>query len=263
MGFFCSDNSITILANLGYNIVRHPRANLGPLTLIGKQNGEFLQLGSISKLITNAPSDPPPITRDQPGAGIQGQSSSSLDLGIGANILGNIIGGMGGNLGVNVSYTNARKISFNYTDVTLDSIDPIELGEYLKNGDVNADNLILEQYVIGNGELFIISTIAKSKKFTVSYEKKKSVGAKVDVPALEALASANVKVSVDAANSSVISFEGSTPLSFAFQCLQVGVIDGVLSLTTVRAGTVAAKTEADLKSQPPALGQTGLINLGA
>jgi hypothetical protein len=263
MGFFCSDNSLTILAKLGYNVVRHPRANLAPLTLIGKQNGEFLQLGSIAMLINNAPGNPPSITKDQPGAGIQGQSSSSLDIGIGANLLGNIIGGMGGNLGVNTSYTDARKISFKYTDVTLDSVDPLEVGEYLKNGDVNADNLILEQYVLGNGELFVISTIAKSKKFSISYERKNSVGAKVDVPALQALASTNVKVSVDAAGSSTVSFEGKTPLSFAFQCLQVGVVDGQLSLTTVKAGAVAATAAADLKTPPPALGASGLIDLGA
>jgi hypothetical protein len=261
MGLFCSDNSIKILASLGYNVVRQPRANLAPLTLIGKQNGEFLQLGPITKLITNAPGAPPAITTGQPGAGIQGQSSSSLDLSIGANILGNLIGGMGGNLGINTSYTDARKITFNYTDVTLDSMDPIDVGEYLKNGDVNADNLILEQYVLGNGELFVITTVAKSKKFNVSYEKKNSIGASVDVPALQGLAGANVKVSSSAASSSVISFEGDTPLSFAFQCLQVGVVDGVLSLTTVKAGAVTVSAGADLKPTTPTLGTTGLMDI--
>jgi hypothetical protein len=260
MGFHCTDKSMTALANLGYNVVRHPSANLGPLTLIGKQNDEFLQLGSISKLITNSPGALPTVTKDQPGAGIQGQSSSSLDLGIGANILGSFIGGMGGTLGVNVSYTDARQITFIYTDVTLDSVEPLDLGEYLKNGHVNADNLILEQYVLGKGELFVITKIAKSNKFSVSYQKKNSTGAKVDVPALQALASANVKVSLDSANSSVVDFEGRTPLSFAFQCLQVGVVNGVLSLTSAKAGTVFAVARADLQAQPPTLGATGLIH---
>ena len=259
MGIFCSDNSMTHLAKLGYNVVRHPSANLKPLTLVGKQNGEFLQLGSLNQLITNAPGPLPPITPDEPGAGIQGQSSSKLDLGIGANILGGIIGAMGGNLGVNVSYTDARQIEFKYTDVTLDSVVPLSVGEYLRDGQVDADNLILQQYVLGNGELYVIIKVAKSKKFSVSYEKKNSTGAKVDVPALEALASANVKVSVDAANSSLITFDGPTPLSFAFQCLQVGVVDGLLSLTTVKAGAVTAAAGADLDDVPPPLGPGGLI----
>jgi hypothetical protein len=259
MGFSCSDKSMKALAGLGYNVVRHPSANFRPLILIGNQKGEFLQLGSLNQLITNAPGPLPPITTGEPGTGIQGQSSSKLDLGIGANILGNIIGAMGGNLGVNVSYTDARQIEFKYTDVTLDSVVPLDVGNYLRDGEVDAGNLILQQYVLGNGELFIVTKVAKSKKFSVSYEKKNALGAKVDVPSLEALAGANVKVAVDSQKSSVISFDGTTPLGFAFQCMQVGVVDGVLSLTSVKAGAVVAAAKEDLAS-PPALG-TGLLDV--
>ena len=52
MGIFCNDKSMTALAGLGYNVVRHPSANFRPMLLIGKQSGEFLQLGSLNQLIT-------------------------------------------------------------------------------------------------------------------------------------------------------------------------------------------------------------------
>jgi len=218
-------------------------------------------LGPLNHLIKNPPGPLPGVTAGEPGAGIQGESSSKLDLGIGATILGSIIGAMGGNLGINVSYTDARRIEFQYTDVTLDSVVPLEIGNYLKDGEVDAGNLILQQYVLGDGELFVVTKVAKSKKFSVSYEKKNSAGAKVDVPVLQSLAGANVSVSADSKNASLITFEGPTPLGFAFQCFQVGVADGQLSLTSVKAGAVAAATTGELAAQPPTLAPAMLLDI--
>ncbi len=261
MGLFCTDRSMRVLAKLGYNVVRHPSANFRPLLLIGKQGGEFLQLGSLHHLVTHPPGVLPAVTANEPGSGIQGQSSDKLDLGIGANVLGNIIGAMGGNLGVNVTYTNARTIEFKYTDVTLDSVVPLEVGNYLKDCQVDASNLILQEYVLGNGELYVVTKVARSKKFSVSYETKSGIGAKVDVPALQALVGANVKAGADAQSAWVVSFEGATPLGFAFQCLQVGVVDGVLSLTSVKAGAVTAAAGKDLTATPPTLNPAGLLEV--
>jgi hypothetical protein len=257
---FCTDQQMTALANLGYNVVRHPSANFRPLLLIGKQNNEFIQLGPLHQLITNPPGPPPTITSEV-GGGIQGKASSKLDLGIGANILGSIIGAMGGNLGVNVGYTDARYIEFEYADVTVDSIVPLDVGNYLKDGDVDAGNLILQQYVLGNGELFVVTKVARSKKFSVNYERKNLTEAKVDVPALQTLAGANVKVTADVQKSSRIIFDGTTELGFAFQCLQVGVVDGQLSLMSVKAGAVTAASKNELDAIPPRLAPTGLLDI--
>lgn len=251
MSLFCTDQSMTALAKLGYNVVRHPSANFQPRLLIGRQAGEFLQLGTLDQLITNPPGPLPAITSGEPGAGIEGQTSSKLDLGIGANILGSLIGAMGGSLGVNVGYTDARRVEFKYADVTLDSVVPLAVGSYLRDGSVDAGNLILQQYVVGNGELFLVTKVARSKRFSVLYEKKNSTSANVDVPALQALTGANVKVSVDTQNASLVTFEGAIPLGFAFQAMQVGVVDGVLSLTSVKAGAVTAAAGDDLTTPKP------------
>jgi hypothetical protein len=105
---------------------------------------------------------------------------------------------------------------------------------------VDAGNLILQQYVLGNGELYVVTQVAKSKKFSVHYEKQNGTDAAVDVPTLQALAGAKVKVGMAVGSASTIDFEGSTPLGFAFQCLEIGVVNGTLSLTTVKAGAIVA-----------------------
>jgi hypothetical protein len=257
----CSDKSTTFLRGLGYNVVRHPAADFVPLGLIGRQNKEVIRLGPLNLLITNPPGPLPAVTSDVVAADINGQASSKLDIGIGANILGMLIGAMGGSLGLNVSYTNAQKVQFTYSDVLTDSVVPLEVGTYLRNGNVDSGNLILQQYVLGNGELFLVTKVAKSRRFAVSYEKKNETAATVDVPALQALTSANVKVTAGGTSNATITFEGPTHLGFGFQCFQVGVVDGVLSLTTVQAGAIAAAA-AGGGDKPALLGGAGLLRVG-
>jgi hypothetical protein len=256
----CKDKSTTYLAGLGYNVVRHPSAGFRPLGLLGRQNKATLQLGPLNLLITNPPGPLPAITSDVPAADINGQTSSKLSIGIGINILGTLIGAMGGgNLGANLNFTNAQQVEFSYTDVTNDSAVPLEVGNYLRSAAVDAGNLILEQYVLGNGELFLITKIAKSKKFSIKFEKSNGVDAKVDVPAIQQIAGGKITVGASGDSKSTLSFEGATPLRFAFQCFQVGVVDGVLSLTSVQAGAVPAAFAGGEKAF--ALVTNGLLDL--
>jgi hypothetical protein len=259
---FCSDKSTTFLRGLGYNVVRHPSADLAPLSLIGRQNGESVRLGPLNLLITNPPGPLPTVTTDTPAADINGQVSAKIDLGIGASILGTLIGAMGGTIGVNVSYTDARKLQFSYVGVLTDAVVPLDVGSYLRNGEVDADNLVLQQYVMGNGELFLVTKTAKSRRFTVKYEKRNETAASVDLPALQALASANVNVTAAGDSNSEVTFEGSSPLAFGFQCFRVGVVEGVLSLTTVQAGAIAAAV-GNPAEKPQLLSDAGMMELTA
>jgi hypothetical protein len=259
----CKDKSTTYLAGLGYNVVRHPSAGFRPLTLLGRQNGTVNQLGPLNLLITNPPDTLPQVTADVLSADVNGQTSSKLSLGIGVNVLGTLIGALGGgNLGFKLNFTDASHVEFSYTDVLNDSVLPLDVGNYLKKATVDADNLILQQYVLGRGELFLVTKIAKSKKFRVKFEKSDSTDASVDVPVLQGIAGGNVKVGVSGSSSSTVSFEGTQPLSFAFQCFQVGVYDGVLDLSSSAPGAIAAGVSISLAGDPPLqLSQGGLLDV--
>ncbi|MGH9320381.1 MAG: hypothetical protein ACRD3V_10930, partial [Vicinamibacteria bacterium] len=111
----CGDPSTRFLKNLGYNVVKHPRMGIRPLELIGRQNKAVTRLGVIEQLVTQSDSARPAIFENEPAANVNGQTSASITLGIGLNILGTILSAMGGNLGINATYTNARKITFLYT----------------------------------------------------------------------------------------------------------------------------------------------------
>src|SRR5438477_3364628 len=232
----CNDQSVTFLRGLGYNVVRHPTAALKPLDLIGVQNGESNYLGPLNLLITKPPTDLPKIQTDIPAADVNGQKSSKLSIGIGVNILGAVIGAMGGNLGLDLSYTDAKRLEFQYTGVLNDQAVPLEVGNYLREGEVDAGNLILKQYVLGNGKLFLVTKTAKSKKFTVSFEKSNGSAATVNVPLIQGAVGGKIEIKAEGQYKHILSFEGPQPLVFGFQNYQVGVKDGNLALTSSQAG---------------------------
>jgi len=245
----CSDQSTKFLKDRGYNVVKHPRKGIRLLELLGRQDKSVIRLGRIDQLIASSRSALPEIIENEPGAAINGQSSSTLTLGIGVNILGTIISAMGGNLGVDVSYTNAKKITFHYTDVVTDRARPLDIGDFLRDGEVDAGNLILREYVLGNGELFLITETTKANKFTVNYEIKRGVGAKVDVPVIQQLVGANVSVQSDKESASTVVFEGPDHLTFGFKCLKVEVGDGDLRLMNSRAGDTALEAVGEARGE--------------
>ena len=222
----CKDKSTVYLRGLGYNVVRHPSAILNPLDLIGVQ-AESAYLGPLNLLVAQAPGPLPEIQRDLMATDINGQFSSKLDFGIGVNIVGSLISALGGeNLGASSSYTDAQVLEFAYSGVLNDYVVPLEVGNYLKDGSVDSGNKVLAEYVLGNGDLYLVTKTAKANKFTVSYERKNGTGANVQVPAIQGMVGGNVKVDSDSTRKHVITYQGPSYVTFAFQCLQVGVADG-------------------------------------
>jgi hypothetical protein len=247
---WCSDDATTFLKDLGYNVVRHPREGIRPLDLIGRQNDAVDYLGPLNLLVSKPHGPLPRIHPDAEGAKIQGKASSRLKFSLGVDVLGAVIGSFGGNLGAGGSFTNARTVQFVFENVKSDHVVPLEVGNYLRDGDVDAGNLIVREYVMGRGKLFLITRTVKSDKFTAVFERSSEVGAKVDVSALQGVASGNVKVEADAKRGHVISFAGNRDLTFGFKCYEVGVLNGELSLIAGKQGAIALSAEKEPDKVP-------------
>lgn len=257
----CKDEATTYLKGLGYNVIRVPQQGIEPLQLIGRQKKMVSVLGPLNLLVTNPPGELPPITRNQAAADINGRSSSRLSLGLGATILGNIIGAMGGNLGVNVDYTDAKGIRFVFQDVLADSLVPLEVGNYLRACEVDAGNLILKEYVLGNGELFLVTKTIKSDTITVTYDRDKEAAVKVDVPALQEIVGGNVSVRSKGGTVNTVTYKGRQKLPFGFQCLEVGVYNGELNLIGLQAGEMFLSLTSDADTISAQLAPNGLLDI--
>jgi hypothetical protein len=233
-------------------VVRHPRDGINPLDLIGAFKDAVHQLGGLDKLITNPPANAPTITRDQIAADLEGQQSDKQAAGIGLSFLSSILKALGGDLDVSAQYQKARRLQFTFNDVVTDTVAPLDVGEYLKQGQVNADNLVLQQFVLGQGTLFLITQTLKAKRITVKSENENGSEVKVDVPVIKGIASGKVNVEASADQSSLVTYSGDKSIVFGFQAFRVGVAGGVLSLVPAAPGSVSFGVTFDpTKSKSP------------
>jgi hypothetical protein len=234
----CKDSSIEYLKRLGYNVVRHPREGIAPLALVGRQNRTVADLGSLDDVFVQPAPAAPTAVKDLQAAGVNGEESNKLDLSLGVSILGNLIGAMGGNLGIDTGYTNADKISFVYESVLSDRVEPTDIDRFLTQGQINFNSPLMNEYVLGNGNLYVITDTIKSTHFTVKFESSSGIEANVDVPVIEQVVGAKIGISASNEAKGTVTFKGDVPLVFGFRCLELGVLDGQLRLTLSKPGAV-------------------------
>jgi len=260
----CTDPATTFLKHLGYNVVRIPREGIQPLHLLGRQGGVVEYLGSIEKLITQPSADLPPITRDQSAATINGKQTDNLSLSIGINILKGVLSQLGADAGIEAQYQQVRKVRFEFNNVLSDSVEPLAVGEFLKKAEVNADNPVLLQYVLGNGRLYVITQVIKSKELTVTAEKSGGGGVQLDVPQLQSAIGGKLAVEASSSQQGRVTYKGKKQLVFGFKCFEVGVKGGEITLFTSQPGAIAMAREpmATAVSDGSAiLDEGGLLNL--
>jgi hypothetical protein len=240
----CSDNSNQYLRDVGYNVVNLPRDFLPPLSLLARQGDSIEYIGGIDKLITKPAGSLPTATTDQTAANINGKSTSSLKLSLGLSILNGLIAGLGGSkLGASAGYTNARTITFEFNNVTFDSVAALDVGNYLRDGDVDESNPLLAQYVLGNGKLYVVTERLRASEITTSFEVSGGVNAQLDVPAIANQVGGNLKVEIANGRTNAVKFKGDHALTFAFKCFQIGVKDGVITMFSVKPGSVVASLD--------------------
>src|SRR5690349_20305979 len=115
----CKDPVTSELNKRGYNIVRLPRVGIDPLDVLGREGGSMEKLGAIDEVWTSTVPKPVPGA-PVPAVGIEGETSSDLDLGIGLKLLSNALAGLGASIGLpslNAGFKKARKIQFKFVNV--------------------------------------------------------------------------------------------------------------------------------------------------
>ncbi len=223
----CNDPFVNALKRSGYNIVRLPKADIKPLQLLYKNGDDLERLGAVTKLLTVGESIPvPAVSLDTRTANISGTRTSEMKIGLGLSLLGTVLGAMGGSkLGLETQYKNAKTAAFEFTDVSEDKVEIVDLDMYLGDADINPASVHVSKLLEAD-KLFITTAVIKSSKFTFDAKDSNGVGVQADVPAIQGLVSGNVKVGTESSSTTKLTYEGSTPLIFGFQAVQVYYEDG-------------------------------------
>jgi hypothetical protein len=219
---FCSDPYLNLLKEFGYNVVRLPKADIKPLQLFAQRRKDLDRLGDLTTiLVARDESSLPPVSMDQRAANVSGQRTSDLRIGLGLSVLGSLIGAMGGStLGLDVAYQQARSAAFEFHDVLEDRVTVAELDQYLAQADINPASRYLGELLEAD-ELITTTATIKSTKFVVEAKRSDGGSLAVNVPEVQGVVGAEVKVSGQGDAATKVTYEGSTPLVFGFQAVRL------------------------------------------
>jgi hypothetical protein len=230
------DPSITFLNKFGYNVIKFPRAGIEPMDVVGKDNATQW-LGPLRMVWNSTIAEPAPIG-PLPAVALNGQKSDALELSFGIKILANALAAFGASIpSLDTAYHSASKVQFAYTSVTSTAVAPFDAGNYLTAGTLKDGNPVVQHYFLDQqAEAYLIVDVLKSDSVTVTATDEHGVDVGVDVPAIQGMVGANVKVSPSSASNSTLTFKGSAPVSFGFSVQQIRREGDQWSLSGVEPG---------------------------
>lgn len=261
----CKDPALSYLNQFGYNVVKLPRAGIGPLDVLGRDQA-LEKLGTISEVWTSTQPVPKP---GEPAAvgGMNGQMSHDLDLGVGLKILAGVLGGMGSAIGLptlNLTYQKARSVQFKFTDVVSVQVTPFAIGTYLASGTLDSRNPFVTQYFGNDGtQEYILSEVLQSSSVSVTAKDDSKTAVKVDVPALQGVVGANVSVGMGKSGQAEVVYTGKQLLTFGFKAYQVTYADGKWGVQGTKAGGALAFPSSGEAPPPVLLNEGQLLRLNS
>ncbi|MEO5741889.1 MAG: hypothetical protein ABIS29_14980, partial [Vicinamibacterales bacterium] len=181
------DQSLTFLRQYGFSVFRFPRASAQPLELMHRNGKDLTRLGMLPDLVEAGAIKSLDVRRQaSPGIDIEGKETSRVNVAIGVSILGSFIGALGGGkLGLDVAFKNARTVTFQYTGVMEDVVDILSLEKYIKAGKVSSliPTGTLEKLL--DDEVYVLTSVLKTKKIVVSAQGEGGTAVTVDVPVVK------------------------------------------------------------------------------
>ena len=217
------DQAINFLQDLGYSVVSLPKADLQPgQTLLRAGKKELTRLGDLSTIVTSGASPFPPVsTNNVAPTGVSGKQTSSIDIGIGVNILGTILKALSGTtLGVDAAFQNTKSVTFAYQNVLEDHITLDQLDQYLSSSAFKLNQNMVRAELIQNNVFVLVSTI-KSATIAVTAQAANGESGDLNVPVIQGIAGGSLKVNLSQAAQGQVTFSGPNPVVFGFKAVQI------------------------------------------
>lgn len=211
-----------LLANYGYNLIALPKTGIEPLALLYKQNGSLGQVGTpIMKLFDMKGRITPEITENIKVIDISDSISLMTDTKAGLQLMGGLIQ-LPSTVRADAEvmlYSN-DKILVNYQNVREDNINLAQLDTFLQSGLPLGDEFRTFKEKLYNSELYVISAVLKSNRFTVSVADESAQQAKVEV-SIPVMAEVTTDISRNKEKKVLLQYNGDVDLVFAFKAQRI------------------------------------------
>ena len=223
----CRDPFLSSLADYGYSVVRLPMADLAPLQMLLRRGDDLDRLGRLSTvLLPGRPPGLPRVARDRRAASVSGRRTGGLDVAVGLSLLGGVIAAMGGSrAGLEDTYRSARTITFEFTDVTEDSVELAALDQCLSGARLNPRSAHLGA-LFDAGEVHVTTAVIRSRALTVDARDEQGAAVSVELPALAHVSGGRLTVSHSSDDSAAIVYTGRESLAFGFRAIRLFYEDG-------------------------------------
>jgi hypothetical protein len=219
---FCEDPALTYLNKLGYNVVRLPRVGLMPMEVLGGESGRPPEsLGPLASVWRSALPVPSATTGDV--ATISGKSTSNIKIGFGLKILEGILSAMGATVPqVGLAYSQARTVRFEFKDPDIKKVDPLLIGNFLAQGDLNTANPFVQHYMLNEEtQAYVVTEVILSNAIRVTALDQSEASAKINIKAITEGIGANVEVKVIADDESDLVYRGKQSLAFGYKAYEI------------------------------------------
>jgi hypothetical protein len=221
-----NDPALSYLKHYGYSVVRLPRADIRPLLLVEREGKDLSRLGATETVFIPGVKPLPRIQEDVRAADIKGSIKTTLSLGLGLALLKNFLEAFGATgAGLDLAYTKAKTVTFEFTGLLSDTINLTELDQFLAaaNEDPNSRHL---QALLEADAVYCVATTLKSKSFLLDAAAERGTKLEVDVPAIKQAVSGNVTVEGTSNSTSTVSYTGDKLLIFGVQAVQLFYANG-------------------------------------
>ena len=209
------------------NPLRIPQTGMQPLTILeidsSKKARYFTQFKS---LIEGDFGDPVGIKTEEL-AGFSMKKSKKVKVGLGLDLLQSYLGAFGVPPGaIEGEIQKDDKFSLSFSNVSRNYFDQVELGRFLEEHEIRINEKFISMKSPESKLAIIIDAIV-SKDFNISVYDKSDNGVNLSLPAIqESIANAKIEVRVSQEASNDIRFKKNYPLTFAFSCKEIQIVDG-------------------------------------
>jgi hypothetical protein len=164
----------------------------------------------------------PQISSDEKMTSIAGKRTRALDLNIGLNLLEGFLTAIGvdiaiGKIKAEYQHESVGKVRFQLKDATRDSVDAFEFGRALIPCRLTSE----QPFVQDGNQYYAVVGVLRSRSITVSTEDQNSNKVEIGIDALKSAVVAEGKIGVKRETSGDITYEGSVPLAFGVELVEM------------------------------------------